>query len=180
MAQFGQRYGIANCVGSPNDATARALLERAWNLGSRSFDTARAYANAEMRMRDWLSDRLHGAMAISKLPRLAGDAVGQAFEDSEAALERTCLVAYLAHEIHDLGDPAVADALKGLMETARIAAFGVSVYTPEQAMLALGVLGEFQALSATAGSDPLSLALAAIRTLAENDSVVRGKTAGQI
>ena len=73
-AQLGLRYGIANRAGRPDDATAAALLDRAWDLGIRSFDTARAYGDAEARLGGWLGDGHHEPMVISKLPRLAGDA----------------------------------------------------------------------------------------------------------
>ncbi|MDP7343297.1 MAG: aldo/keto reductase [Alphaproteobacteria bacterium] len=241
-AQLGLRYGIANRAGRPDDATAAALLDRAWDLGIRSFDTARAYGDAEARLGGWLGDGHHEAMVISKLPRLAGEAVVQIFEQSEAALGQNRLTAYLVHDVDDLADPAVADALRALVETGRIAAFGASVYTAEQAMRALdveglaaiqlplslfnlrmvisgvlgacaeagvvvfarsvfvqglifldpaalpghltaarGVLGEFHALCAAAGSDPLTLALATVLARAEVGSVVVGaETPGQI
>lgn len=123
------------------------MLDRAWDLGIRSFDTAPAYGNAEERLGRWLGADHQGAMVISKLPRLAGDAVRRAdtvrrvFDESEAALGPNRLTAYLAHDVDDLADPAVVDTLRALEEEGRIAAFGASVYTPEQAMRALGVEG---------------------------------------
>ncbi len=140
-AQLGLRYGIANRAGRPDDATAAALLDRAWDLGIRSFDTARAYGDAEERLGRWLGRDHEGAVVISKLPRLDGNRIGRAFEDSEAALGKNRLGVYLAHATDDLADPAVADALRALKESGRIGAFGASVYTPEQAMRALDVAG---------------------------------------
>lgn len=140
-AQLGLRYGIANRVGRPDDATATALLDRAWAAGIRSFDTARAYGDAEARLGEWLGADHLGAMVISKLPRLAGDAVHPVFDESETALGKNRLAAYLAHDVEDLATPAVAEALKTLQDDGRIAAFGASVYTPEQAWRALGVDG---------------------------------------
>ena len=140
-AQLGLRYGIANRSGRPDDATATALLDRAWGLGIRCFDTARAYGDAEQRLGDWLGDDHHGAMVVSKLPRLAGNPMGGAFDDSEAALGKNRLAIYLAHDIDDLAVPRVAEEMRALKDAGRITAFGASVYTPKQAMRALGVEG---------------------------------------
>ena len=140
-AQLGLAYGIANRTGHPDHATATALLDRAWSLSIRSFDTAHAYGDAELRLGDWLGNDHHGAMVISKLPRLDGNAVGGVFADSEAALGKNRLTVYLAHDVDDLANSRVAEELRTLKDAGRIAAFGASVYTPEQAMRALGVAG---------------------------------------
>jgi aryl-alcohol dehydrogenase-like predicted oxidoreductase len=141
-AQLGQHYGIANRTGRPDEATATALLDRAWGAGITSFDTARAYGDAEHRLGRWLGADHPDATVISKLPRLTGGGtVAGAFAESTRALGRNRLAAYLAHDVNDLADPAVADGLRELEEDGRIAAFGASVYTPEQAIRALGVAG---------------------------------------
>jgi aryl-alcohol dehydrogenase-like predicted oxidoreductase len=46
-AQLGQPYGIANRIGQPDERTADAVLELAWRLGVRYFDTAQAYGESE-------------------------------------------------------------------------------------------------------------------------------------
>ncbi len=145
-AQLGMRYGIANRAERPDNNTARVLLDRAWSLGIRSFDTARAYGDAEQRLGRWLAAAHHDATVISKLPKLGdagatGDAVKRAFDETAAALGNGQPSAYLAHHIGDFASPAVAEAFAELKEAGRIAAFGASVYTPEDVEHALAVDG---------------------------------------
>ena len=121
-AQLGLGYGIANRAGRPGDATATALLDRAWGLGIRSFDTARAYGDAEQRLGDWLGGSHHEAMVVSKLPKLAGKPVGGIFDESETSLGKNRLTIYMAHDVDDLVNPRVAEVMRALKEAGRIAA----------------------------------------------------------
>jgi aryl-alcohol dehydrogenase-like predicted oxidoreductase len=144
-AQIGLDYGIANRNGKPDAAAAEAILDRAWQAGITCFDTARAYGDAETRLGRWLAKGHASATVISKFPRLgegaAGAAVRAAFERSCTVLCRSRLDAYLAHGTDDLHRPGVADALRALRDEGRLAAFGASVYTPEEAFAALRVDG---------------------------------------
>lgn len=140
-AQIGLDYGIANRAGKPDAAAVEAILDRAWRAGITCFDTARAYGDAEARLGRWLATH-PSATVISKFPRLEeGAEVRAAFERSCDALGRARLDAYLAHRADDLHRPEIADALRALRDEGRLAAFGASVYTPEQAFAALGVDG---------------------------------------
>ena len=47
-AQLGMPYGIANRSGQPDASQGRAIIEAAWEVGIRTFDTARAYGESEM------------------------------------------------------------------------------------------------------------------------------------
>lgn len=46
-AQLGGLYGVANRSGVPDAASARALIEAAWEAGITTFDTAAAYGGSE-------------------------------------------------------------------------------------------------------------------------------------
>ena len=48
--QFGQVYGVANQVGQVGRDEATAILERAWNSGIDTLDTAIVYGESEKRL----------------------------------------------------------------------------------------------------------------------------------
>ncbi|MEN9561731.1 MAG: hypothetical protein RIQ56_1004, partial [Candidatus Parcubacteria bacterium] len=46
--QLGMSYGIGNFSGQPSRAQALEIIDRAWEAGIRTFDTAAAYGEAEI------------------------------------------------------------------------------------------------------------------------------------
>lgn len=54
--QLGVDYGIANTTGKPTKDEARAIIDRAYTLGIRYFDTAQAYGNSEEVLGAFLSE----------------------------------------------------------------------------------------------------------------------------
>jgi len=156
--QLGMRYGVANRTGMPSAEDARAILERALELGVRSFDTAPAYGEAEERVGAALRGR--DVFLTSKLPALAKSGVPaaelsrvitRAVESSLARLGK--IDVYLLHDAGDLRSygARLSDALAAEVAAGRIGRAGASVYGPDDAALLL----DHPALSAI--QFPLSL-----------------------
>ena len=145
-AQLGQPYGLSGQM--PDATRARRILDGARAQGISVIDTARGYGGAEARIGAWSARQDTAPRIITKCPDLAGTAdeavdaaVRAAWEASAAALRRSLFDGYLAHGAADIRRPSVQDALRRLHGDGRIAAFGASVYTAEEAMAALGVAG---------------------------------------
>lgn len=54
--QLGLPYGRRAGEGTMPEAAARAILDAAWSLGIRAFDTAEAYGDSAARLERWLRD----------------------------------------------------------------------------------------------------------------------------
>lgn len=139
--QLGMDYGIANVHGKPDSATARAIVEAAWEAGIRHFDTAQAYGTSEAVLGEALRDLgvAGEARVASKLAMVAG-AAGP--DDAAASIERTfknlgverlwCLM--LHHpRILDFWDDWLGELLAGLRDQGQIAHLGVSLSSLEDA-----------------------------------------------
>jgi len=147
--QLGLDYGIANKSGKPSAAAAVALLRRAAESGITCFDTARAYGESEERLGEALSGRpvtivtkLDPLSALSPdaSPAEARDAADASVAASCAALRRARLDCLLLHRAaHRSSHRGVL--WRRLIEqraAGRIAALGVSVQSPQEALDALG------------------------------------------
>jgi aryl-alcohol dehydrogenase-like predicted oxidoreductase len=149
-AQLGLNYGAANRTGKPLREAALRLVRRAADAGIATFDTARAYGDAE----DRLGEALHGRRAVRTITKLAPlndlaadasrqtviAAVDKSIEQSRAALRRSsldCLLLHRARHIAAYGG-AIWDRVKEHLASGAIAALGVSVQSPAEAHEALG------------------------------------------
>lgn len=67
--QLGLPYGRRRADGVLPLGEARAILDRAWSLGIRAFDTAEAYGEAAPRLADWLraTRRLDSVEVVTKV-----------------------------------------------------------------------------------------------------------------
>jgi aryl-alcohol dehydrogenase-like predicted oxidoreductase len=147
--QLGLAYGAANRTGKPPREVALRLVRRAANAGVSTFDTARAYGEAEERLGAALAGR-RAVRAITKLAPL-GDlspdacreavcaAVDNSIADSCAALRRERLDCLLLHRASHMTDysGAIWQRLQEHVADGKIAALGVSVQSPAQAHAAL-------------------------------------------
>lgn len=89
-AQLGQRYGIANHSGQPDEQTANAILEEAWRVGIRYVDTAQAYGESEAIIGRHLSGRCDAAAADMRvITKLHPDLDLTRAAEVQAALERS-------------------------------------------------------------------------------------------
>lgn len=143
--QLGLPYGIANTHGQPALKTAEAIVSAAWDGGIRVFDTAQGYGTSE----SVLGNSLHKlgvsaeAEVITKLaPDLPLDdqqAVTDSVNSSLARLGVRSLKGLFLHREEQLAqlDGPSASILNALREQGLTASLGVSVYTPEAALVAL-------------------------------------------
>jgi spore coat polysaccharide biosynthesis protein SpsF len=150
--QLGLPYGAANRTGQPSRPAALRLVHRAADAGISSFDTARAYGEAEDRLGEaFASDpaprKYHTVTKLAPLSDLPADAsrdaARAAVEDSVGqslrALQRTkldCLLLHRAEHMTSHGG-AVWERLIEMLEEGTVLALGVSVQSPEEALAAL-------------------------------------------
>ena len=146
--QLGLAYGAANKTGKPSRGAALKLVRQAADSGVTQFDTARAYGDSEER----LGEALDGlaVRAITKLSPLADlpagasrdevrDAVDVSIAESLHALRRKridCLLLHRASHMTAFGG-AVWERLLERLAEGSVAALGVSVGSPQEALDAL-------------------------------------------
>lgn len=149
--QLGLPYGAANLAGMPNEGAAMTLIGAAISSGVRSFDTARAYGDAERRLGLALGALDSSDISvITKLDPLAGltpacppaEALARARDSlaaSRAALRRERLDVYLLHRAwhRTAWGGAVWRELIAQKGRGGIGRLGVSVSAPEEALAAL-------------------------------------------
>jgi len=133
-ASFGISYGIANPSGQPSPAAVDAMLDRAWEAGIRSFDTAPGYGEAEALLGRWIKRRRVMPHIVTKLPGLgrvsdldAATAVDLALRTSIGRLG-TNLATYLAHDALDYLRPVIRERLQMAVARGLIGVAGLSVY----------------------------------------------------
>jgi spore coat polysaccharide biosynthesis protein SpsF len=148
-AQLGLSYGAANRTGKPEREAALRLVRRAVDAGVATFDTARAYGDAEDRLGEALADRpaTRTVTKLAPLTELAPDAsrdavqgaVDASLDQSLTALRRSSLDCLLLHRADHITayDGAVWDRLKEHLASGVIASLGVSVQSPAEAHQAL-------------------------------------------
>jgi aryl-alcohol dehydrogenase-like predicted oxidoreductase len=150
-AQLGMPYGIGSASTGIDERTAYEILSVAWSSNVHSFDTARAYGDAERRIGNWMASRgpIKGVKIISKFPVLAEsnpvEALNATFEVSRAELGVSFIDYYLAHRAIDLSKPVVR-RLREMVADGLIGAFGASIYEQEEGdkLLTIEGLGAIQ------------------------------------
>ena len=146
--QLGVAYGVANKTGKPSHTSALTLVRRAADAGVTQFDTARAYGDSEERLGEALDGRaVRTITKLSPLADLPADAgrdevraaVDASIAESLYALRRKridCLLLHRAAHMTAFGG-AVWERLLEHLEDGSIAALGVSVQSPREALEAL-------------------------------------------
>jgi len=146
--QLGVAYGAANRTGKPARDTALKLVRRAADAGVSSFDTGRAYGDAEDRLGEALAGRK--AFTTTKLSPLSDlpegttreqvrAAVDKSIDESLAALKRAsldCLLLHRASHMTAFGG-AVWERLNEHLGQGTVTMLGVSVQSPSEARQAL-------------------------------------------
>lgn len=142
--QIGKRYGLAKRRQSRKESAD--LLTRAWEMGVRRFDTARNYGDAEQRIGEWIARTGNRPVVTSKVPAMDGIPDGEVagfvaacVEESRRDLHLDRLDVYLCHRHLDFDRPAVREAFFEQQAQGRIGRFGVSCYTPEEAVNAMEI-----------------------------------------
>ena len=155
--QFGMNYGIANKTGRPARKEVFEILDIARDAGVNVLDTAYAYGESEEVLGEWLSGRADrdAILVATKLPEIEGfadmsegEAKSKIAEVLSASLRRLRLdrvFLYLLHRAEHMTrrDGLVMRHLQSLRQEGLVEHIGVSVYTPEEALLALSVDGIF-------------------------------------
>lgn len=142
--QLGLEYGIANSSGKPDQLEADNIIRTAWQSGITYFDTALGYGNSESVLGTALRHAARPELAkiITKLPVNLESAEGL-FDLVLGSLQRLateklyCLMLHREEHL-PLLDGAVGTVLRSLQESKKTDHVGVSVYTPEAAMRAIG------------------------------------------
>ena len=144
-AQFGMRYGVKNALGrQPTDAEAFAVLDAALAFGICEYDTASAYGTAEDVLgRYGLARKSVDGAPVCITSKLHPDAdddeesVLREIQDSLRRLRTDHIRCYMLHRADDMERPAIMAGLVRAREEGWIAAVGVSIYEPEEALRAL-------------------------------------------
>lgn len=152
-AQFGLIYGIANANGQPTQSQVNAIVHSAISNGVQYIDTARAYGESEQVLGAALSGGWHSRATIitklSPLDECPPDAtpdevkayVEQSVYKSCHALGVKSLDVLMLHRAQHLTSwqGAVWQCLYELKQQNLLNRLGVSVQTPDEAILALDV-----------------------------------------
>ncbi len=148
-AQLGFKYGIANKTGQPDQATARAIIQEAWENGIREFDTAQGYGISEQVLGKALSEMgiANEALVISKFSpdfdHLNATSMLDSIDGSIIRLGVPNLYGMMLHreEMLSLWDKGLAEILHGFVSSGRVRHIGISVYSPDKAIQALNTEG---------------------------------------
>ncbi len=150
-AQLGFEYGIVNRTGIPSQSETATILRQAIAHGVTALDTARAYGKAEGVLGNALSgawkSRVEVVTKLDPLASLSPDApaskvaaaVDASLHESCEALGTTELETVLLHRAHhhEAWGGAAWQRLVEWREKGKIAALGVSVYEPREALRVL-------------------------------------------
>lgn len=135
-AQFGLPYGIANAHGQVSAEEARAILERAENIGIDMLDTAIAYGESEICLGMVGVSRWKVVSKLPAVPEHCIDIESWAFKSVDASLERLRiprLHGFLLHRSDQLlghDGEALYRALANLKEQGLVEKTGISIYDP--------------------------------------------------
>jgi len=138
-------YGVANRTGKPDLKTAEAIIRTAWGAGICEFDTAQGYGNSEQvlgKIFQSLGIR-NEVKVISKfhpdLDHLDRTEMEQSVRKSLNTLSVPGLFGLMLHreEYLDLLEEGLGEMLQNFCEKGLAEHVGVSVYSPEKALVAL-------------------------------------------
>jgi spore coat polysaccharide biosynthesis protein SpsF len=150
-AQLGMEYGVVNQAGRPLQQDAVAMVQRAIDRGVKTFDTARAYGDAEAILGEAMDGSRRGGTSV--ITKLDVSGLGMGASEAEArcrvvasidasckALRTVKLDTLLLHrwEHRYWWRGAGWQRLLELKEEGRIGTLGASVYEPAEALDALG------------------------------------------
>ena len=144
-AQFGQRYGIANTNGQPDQSTANAIVHAAIAGGITAFDTAQGYGQSEavlgtaLRQMDAgrpvnVITKLSPALSDADAAKLPGVVRGSM---ERLGVSRLYCCMFHREEHLPLLDGLAGAELVSLKEKQVVQKIGISVYTQDAAKKAL-------------------------------------------
>ena len=136
--QFGLPYGIANTSGQVSGDEAASILNRAWEAGLNTVDTAISYGESEKRLGDI---GIHHWQTITKLPSVPADCtditewVRESVRGSLRRLKISKLYGLLLHDSKQLLNSRgneIYQTLNALKEQGTIEKVGISIYDPKE------------------------------------------------
>jgi len=144
-AQLGMKYGIANKSGRPDSDLAMKIVQTAWEGGIKIYDTAQGYGESERALGKALKSLglTSDANIITKLDpnvdHIDKMALEQAVKESLSRLNVRILHGLMLHreEYLELWEKGLGEILQSFIEKGLTKHIGVSVYSPEGAMLAV-------------------------------------------
>ncbi len=137
-AQWGHAYGATNTVGRLSDEEVASIAALAHEAGVTDVDTARAYGDAEQRLKPFASQ-----LSVTTKISGAGDVSGHVL-DSIAVLGLDSVTAVLIHDWDELDSDRQAEsalALSQLIDRGAVSRAGVSVYDVADLEAAADVFG---------------------------------------
>ena len=138
--QLGMKYGVNNAIGrQPTEKESLALLLAAQNAGINTFDTASVYGNAEVILGHFHQNSPEKVRFISKLKPDCEDNPTAVLKEIKGSLERlkvNKLAGYLLHRATDIKRQGIMEGLAEAKKQGLTEKIGVSIYEPEEAMLA--------------------------------------------
>jgi aryl-alcohol dehydrogenase-like predicted oxidoreductase len=141
-AQLGLSYGVSNIVGKPSKISAFQILNTAFKLGIRCFDTARSYGDSESIIGSWHQEKKRTISIITKIPRLEKGLNYVSVEkfiriSIEESLRNLCcnhiwgVMFHSFDTIQEYHSTAVSSLIQ-LRKEGLVKHIGLSVYNPEE------------------------------------------------
>ena len=148
-AQLGMPYGIANINGQPDAGMVKIIVKTAWENHIRVYDTAQSYGESEKALGSAIKSLglSSGVRIVTKLDpnlnHLDKTALEQSVKESLIRLDVPILYGLMLHreELLELWERGLGDTLRGFVSKGLTKYIGVSVYSPDKAMLALNIDG---------------------------------------
>ena len=141
--QFGLSYGITNVVGQTTPDEVARIFAVARDAGIELIDTAAAYGEAELVLGRTLEQGAPFRIVTKTIPLPSEDQTGVAavvggFRCSLQRLNASLVHGLLVHRYEDLAGkagPALFAALERCRDAGLVERLGVSVYSPEEALV---------------------------------------------
>ena len=148
-AQLASPYGIANKIGVPDEKTVTEIVRTAWENQIVEFDTAQGYGDSEKCLGKALTNLglTSSVRVITKFHPCLDHRDGRALADSLQASTRHLNVPRLhcvllhRENLLDLWNLGLHANLSRLVRDGIVEKLGVSVYSPERALMAIGTEG---------------------------------------
>jgi len=150
-ASFGNNYGVSNNGEIVEEGNVKAIIERAFELGIKCFDTAPAYFPSESLLGKYLpkSPEVLVSSKIGAMQKLSFENIIKSVETSLTILNMNKIDCLYIHDPKVYSNPGLqvyVDALKELQQRELISKIGVSVYSTEEAYRNLEVIPEIDVI----------------------------------
>ncbi len=143
-SQIGIGYGIANRSGLLTRETAHTILDTAWSLGIRTWDTAPSYGQSETIIGEWVKRNQVFPRIVTKIQWPAKDKpdTDVMIHSCQESLEKLCVEKLEGLLIHNFNSQLqhpheVLESLQKVKHLGLAEHVGASIYDPEDLELAL-------------------------------------------